>query len=174
MKNVKREINSNELLIKSLDQTIILNMKEFLQKNKISGIIRIQKKDFIFLKTNPYFLTHFNLQFSDHKKGKIYALLMVVKPGSLDKKKEIYPILSLKNTYVAECFEVRNNLQYDELKKEDFKYSFPGIKNSKQLKEVIIERYSRSMPNLSKEKILSLGVGITELRSIKKIKINKL
>ena len=174
MKSIKRQLHSNELLIKSGKQIITLNRDKFLQKNNIFGIIRIQKEDFIFLKKNPQLLTHFNLQFTGHQKGKIYALLLIVKPGFLTEKEEVPPLLSLEEVYVTECLEVRNNLKYEELKKEDFKYSFPKIKNVEQLKEVIVKRYSQSMPNLSQKNIFSLGVAITKLKIIKKTDIKDL
>ncbi len=173
MQNEKRSSGLNKIFIKSEDEIASLNIKKFLEKYNVYSIIRIQKEDFIFLKTKPKILTHFNLQFTNHQKGKKYALLLIIKPGSFDKKKDTPPILSLENIYVAECIETRNNINYDQLNKEDFRYSFPNIKNVEQLKKVIVKRYNQSMKDLSKEKILSLGVGITKLKGIKKIKVNK-
>jgi len=174
MENKNRSLDPDQLLVKSGNQTITLNLKEFLQKNDLSDIIRIQKEDFVFFKTNPKLLTHFNLQFTGHQVGNIYALSLIVKPGFFDGKEEVQPLLSFEDVPIAECIEVRNNLNYDDLKQEDFKHSFPNIKNVEHLKKVIVKRYSQSMPNLSKEKILSLGVAITKLKMIKKVTIKNL
>ena len=174
MKNIKRSFHLDEFFIKSEDQIISLSLKEFLQKNEIDGIIRIRREDFIFFETNPKFLTHFNLQSTSHKKGKIYALPLIVKQGFFDGKKEVSPILSFENNFIAECLEVKNNIRYKDLKQEDFKDSFPSIQNITQLKKVIVKRYSKSIPNLSQQKILSMGIAITKLKIIKKIKYQKL
>ena len=49
------------------------------------------------------------------------------------------------------------------------KFSFSHIKDVESLKKAIIDRYSSSMPNLSKEEILSLGISLTKLKIIGKL-----
>ena len=171
MKNRKRSFHPDELLIKFGKQIKYSNLKEFLQKHEVDGIIRIREEDFVFLETNLEFLTHFNLQSTGHKKGKIYALSLIVKQGFFDGKKEVSPILSFEKYFIAECLEVKNKFKYEDLKQEDFEYCFPNIQNVAQLKKVIVKRYSESMPNLSQQKILSMGIAITKLKIIKKIKL---
>lgn len=75
---------------------------------------------------------------------------------------------------VVECISAKNHIPYEELTKGDFKYSFRNIKNVKDLKSEILKRYSVSLPNLSKDKLLSLGVSLTELKIIFSIKNIKL
>ena len=157
--NIIRE-SSNQTLFETgaIDDAIIY------EKNKISGLIRIEKNDFVYLK-DMNFLTHFNLQYTDHKVGEYYCLVKILKKGKFTSKNEILPLLT-KSGFLAECIEVKNNVLYQNI---DFSFSFPTIKSIEELKKAISKRYSKSMPEI--KNLLSLGVGITKLKIIKPVKL---
>ena len=139
-------------------------------KSQILNVIRLQSEDFDSIKKNTTFLNHFNLQSSGHEVGIAYLLTKILKRGYFKSKEDqVLPELDIKNSYVGVCVEVKNNLSYNDLTKEDFKFSFSHIKDVESLKKAIIDRYSSSMPNLSKEEILSLGISLTKLKIIGKL-----
>ncbi|MFQ5475121.1 MAG: hypothetical protein ACE5DM_04760 [Candidatus Nanoarchaeia archaeon] len=158
----------HNLMMRYLDggRTASVPHKAFFRDNKIESNIRLRKEDFDSLPKDRKYLTHFNLQCANHLVGKVYALPLIVKHGHFREDKELPPVLSFKNCPVAECTEVRQNVPYDDLTEDDFKNSFPTIKNVDQLKKAILKRYIESMPELSEEKILSMGVAITKLKII--------
>ena len=144
--------------------------KKYLKENvgpEISGVIRIHDDEYKNIDREKEFLTHFNLQVSHHKVGNIYILPRILKSGFFTEEKEKLPNLSFKNVIKGECVEVREYLKYEELEKNDFEFSFENIKNSEELEKIIYERYSKSMPNLSKKEILDLGVSLTKLRILR-------
>ena len=166
-KNITRSLEKNKILILEDNKTLTLDRNKFFQKHRIEKVIRISKEDYGFLLLDIKYLTHFNLQHANHKKGKVYALPLIVKRGYLTQQKEVLPILSFKNCLVAECIDVRNNIKYEDLTSGDFEHSFQNIKNVEDLKAAIIRRYKRSMLNLSIEEVLSLGVAITKLKILR-------
>ena len=168
MKEIRRE--REFILVPVLEKGRVVKVKkqDLFKKYDVDCIIKLPRGDFSHLKKVKSFLTHFNLQKTNHSKGYKYALALIIKPGFFDGKKQVLPVLSFENVVVAECLSVRNNVSYDKLIPKDFEYSFEHIRNVPELKKAILRRYSRSMPHLSKEEILSLGVGITKLRILRK------
>jgi len=166
MKKIVRSSQDNEIVVKKGKNILTLNEEEFFNDHQIYGAIRIRKKEFKFIKLENQYLTHFNLQWTTHKKGKIYSLPLIIKPGYFTAKKEVLPVLLFDNCLVARCITARNSLKYEDLKKEDFKYS--SVKNKEELKKNIVERYKKSMPHLSVKEIISLGVGMTKLNLLKR------
>ncbi len=141
-------------------------LEEKIDKVRIDGIIRIKNEEYISINRDEKYLTHFNLQVSHHKVGFIYALPRIIKSGYFTQKEERLPDLSFDNIVIAECVQVKEYLKYEELNESHFKYSFKTIKNTKELQKVILSRYCKSMPELTKKEILSLGVSMTKLKII--------
>ena len=164
MEELIRKKQKNKIKIIKNNEIFNLNEDEFFKKNNIRGIIRINKEDYNSLKPYTKYLTHFNLQFCTHKKGEIYALPSIVKKGYFTSKEEVLPLLSFENCLTAECIDVKNNIKYKDLTKKDFEHSFKHIKNIKDLKSEIIKRYSISLPHITPNKLISLGVSITKLK----------
>jgi len=162
--DVIRSIKDGNVVLEENGEIVTYKENEFYPQHKITSIIRLQKEDFVQLNSNQKYLTHFNLQCADHDKGEIYALPLILKHGHFDGKKEILPVLSFKSCLVVECVEIKEHLNYDELTEEDFKYSFNEIKNVDQLKKAILRRYEQSLPNLTEEKLISLGISVTKLK----------
>jgi hypothetical protein len=166
-KTVRRIKDMNNLFVKTGSKVVITPIKDVLREHKVNSIIRFRKEEFNQLKKHSI-ITHFNLQSTNHRKGNKYLLALIIKPGFFDGKKEKPPIISFNKAPVGLCLGARNNIPYDKLRAEDFKHSFESIKNVEQLKKAILKRYSQSMAHLTPEKILSLGVGITRLKILKK------
>lgn len=173
---IKRELNRTEIVVIFDGKEIKVNEREFLKDKNVQGTIRIQKKDYAFINEKKGFITHFNLECSGHKKNENYLLPIIEKRGFFDGKKEVMPVLNFNGVYLCKCIDVKNNVSYENITKEDFKYSFENIKNIFELKAEILFRYKTSMPHLSDEEILSKGVGITYLQILGKynLKTNKL
>lgn len=172
--STKRKVVREVKIFKILTKNREIDYKEFLKENKFNGIIKIQKNDYKLINKNQKFLTHFNLQYSAHQKGKLYLLVKISKPGHYISDEDFsFPILDLNNCYVAKCLEVRNYIDCNTLTKEDFENSFDNIKNKTELKKQILERYSHSLPEFSNKEILDLGVSITKLEIIDKFSLEE-
>ncbi len=171
MKNniIHREKYTGKSLVEMDGKIISISDAELNKKYSIHGVIRLWPKDFALLKNHKY-LTHFNLQISNHKKGKRYALVKILKPGYFDGEKEILPILTFKDAAIAQCISTREHVGYDSIIERDFTHSFRNIQNVTELKKEILRRYKKSMAHVSDKKKLGVGVGITELKILRRIK----
>lgn len=133
----------------------------------IDGIIRIHAKDYLEFPSGPLF-THFNLEFSGHKQGKVYALPKIVTPGFyISPKNKRAPVLNFSNCFIVRCLKTKERVPYADLTKTDFQYSLRHIQNSDQLKKEILWRYTQSLPNISPDEILQRGVSITTVEILK-------
>ena len=113
-------------------------------------------------------LTHFNIQYTDHKSGENYLIARIYKQGYFDGITTKDPILDSNNFIFTKCLSVQNNIRYVDLKKKVFAHSLSNIKNINSLKKAIKRRYKKSLAHLSDNEKISLGIGITELKIIKR------
>ena len=173
MKYIPRQKKITLFLILKDGKIVKVEKNKLFRKLGVHSIIRLPKEDFVHLKGVSTFLTHFNLQKTNHKKGRKYALVLIVKQGFFDGKTQVLPVLRVDNAVIAECLDVREEVSYKELTDKDFKYSFEHIKSVPELKQAILRRYRKSLPHLFKEELFSLGVCITDLKIMKIIKIIK-
>ena len=127
--------------------------------------------DFILIKKNMTRLTHFNIQYTDHIQGRNYLIVKIAKQGYFDGVINREPILDSNNFIFSKCLSVKNNIDYADLKKKVFKHSFSNIKSVNTLKKAIKRRYKKTLVHLSDVKKLSMGVGLTELKIIKRFKM---
>ena len=167
---IQRELSNSKINILINNKETLIPSKSFFKNFPTNKCIRIQKDEFDSIPNIGEEFTHFNLQISNHKEGEIYILPKILKSGFLKKGKEKLPLLEFDNCYIGKCIEVKENIPYNKLKKEDFKTSFKHIQNISQLKKEIIKRYSKSLPELSSEEILKLGVSKTKLIIIDKMR----
>src|SRR3989344_843640 len=139
-----------------------VNEEGFLKRHDIIHIIRLDEREFEEAKTMKT-ITHFNLQTAEHAPDRRYGLVKIVKHGWYDGNKEQPPLLDLDTIIIVKGVDYKEISSYALLQKEDFKDSFSHIKTKDALKESILKRYMRSLPHLTKEEILSLGVAKTTL-----------
>ena len=137
----------NEGKIKKVNSSI------FLKKYKVLGIIKFTKQEFKNIKKGTKCLRHYNIQYCGHKKNNFYMLVKIIEKGSFDGKVFKSPVLDQNIKILAKCTLVKNFVNYDRLKNEDFK-------------NYIIKRYDKSLSHLSIKEKLSIGVSITDLKLI--------
>ena len=161
--------DTSMILMMGKKEITIFEENTFMKNNGFDGVIRIQQKEFENINSKNKFYTHFNLQKSQHKVEEIYLLPKIVTRGYFKSDVDYkLPILDFENCYIGKCVEVKENVNYEKLKKEDFEFAMKHIIDISSLKKAIVERYSYSMPNLSKEEIISKGVSLTKLEIIGK------
>lgn len=166
---IPRESEKSSCLLSLNGHTTEIPWEDVHQRFDIDGAIRIHAKDYAEFPEGKHF-THFNLQVSGHLPGHIYALPKIITPGFfISPDQEQPPLLDFSQCFIARCITVRENVMYTDLTDEDFAHSFRHIRNVDALKKEILWRYTQSLPTLSPEEILSLGVSITELEIIKKL-----
>lgn len=142
-----------------------ISSDEFNATNNIDGVIRIIKDEYTSIDPSLPFYTHFNLEFCGHRIGSTYALPRIIAQGHFrSHDDEVTPTLNFDNCYIATCTSVREHVPYRTLREKDFLYSMKHIKDPESLKKAILKRYQVSMPELSREQILKMGVAITTLR----------
>ncbi len=163
MRKILRGTKKDVLVIKRGAKFVTVSAQYFFRHHFIDSIIRLRRQEYCTISKKWDYITHFNLQPSNHHVGKIYALPLIVTPGYYTLDKEVLPVLSFDDCVVARCVAVKN-LSYDNIKKNDFKYSFPTIQNVSQLQKAILQRYGESMPHLSHTQILSIGVAMTTIK----------
>ncbi len=73
-----RSSNVNQIIIKEKGQILTLNMTNFFKEHHLDRAIRITKFDYRYLHPDLKYLTHFNLQYTNHKKGHVYALPLIL------------------------------------------------------------------------------------------------
>jgi hypothetical protein len=168
--NIKRETGANVLRFKKKGIIIDINEDKFLRQHKLDNLIRLNKTEFSNFREKNKYLTHFNLQYCFHNKGDKLALFLIEQHGYYDGYNEVAPVLSLKNSLIAKCLDVKNNISYEELTEDDFIYTYDNINNIDSLKQFIIEKYQISMLKFTVPEILSLGVSVTNLKIIGKMK----
>ena len=144
------------------------NISLFKKKHKIHKIIRLLSTDFNLIKKKMKRLTHFSIQDTAHIAGKKYLIVKIVERGYFNGEFYSPPIFDRKKFILARCFYVKSNIRYKDLKKNVFENSLNNIKNIKNLKKAIKRRYKKSLAHLSDREKISLGVGITKLKIIKR------
>lgn len=164
MSLITRNNNQDILIIQSDKGVVTVSKKSFLATIFVDTLIRLPLEEHNSINNNTKYLTHFNLDNVNHKVREIVALPSIVTPGYYTSSTEVLPVLSFENCYVGICIEVRNNVSYQDLHQDDFKFSFPHIKNKKDLQQAILARYRQSMPELTNTQILALGVAITHIK----------
>lgn len=166
VEEIRRIRNVNIVRVQNGTEVTDVSTGEMLRWYNIDNIIRFREKEFAHIQKHREYLTHFNLQVCHHFAGRRYGLVLITKPGYLDGENEILPVISLRFMFIGECVEARNNIAYEDIGDDDFTFSFDHIKSVDSLKRAIIEKYRESMPSLSPDVILSLGVSITKLKIV--------
>ena len=161
-------IQSGKLYFRKGKNIISENENVFHKKYNIHFVIKLLHPDFRLIKKNMIRLTHFNIQYTDHKSGENYLIARIYKQGYFDGITTKDPILDSNNFIFTKCLSVQNNIRYVDLKKKVFAHSLSNIKNINSLKKAIKRRYKKSLAHLSDNEKISLGIGITELKIIKR------
>ena len=170
---IKRNNKQIKYLIQKREEVIEIDKRQFDSRNGIEDVIRIHEKDYPFIPTDTPHYAHFNLQISNHKVGKIYALPKIIVPGHFSKNgEEVHPILSFEECYIGECIYVKQEVLYEDLTSQDLICSLTNIKTIDNLKREVLFRYSISMPDLTEEEIITLGIAITNIKIRSKLSLN--
>ena len=168
-KNINRSpIKSKKIYFKNGKNIICENINSFKKKYNVDRIIRLLNQDFKLIKKNMNKFMHFSIQNTAHAAGQNCLIIKIYKKGYFNGRVYKQPIFYNNNFILAKCLSAKNNIDYMNLKKKDFRYSLCNIKNIYSLKKAIIRRYKKSLSHLSNSKKLSLGIATTELKIIKR------
>ena len=159
------EYGDNTYVVIESGQTSVISTGLLDAKLGIGGSIRIRKEEYDNIETYLPYYTHFNLEYAGNSIGARYALPRIMVQGYYrSDEDELPPLLSFEDILYGTCVRKKERVQYRDLTATDFAYSMRSIKTVDDLTRVIISRYKHSMPSLTKEEILSLGVSVTTLR----------
>lgn len=162
-------INSKEMSVSKEEFLDLLSKKSNLD---VYSMIRIHNEEFKFVPSaeNSIF-THFNYHTSNHKEGKIYAIVNIIKAGKYTKKLEVPPLLDVSQVHLFECISCQESVPYNALQLENFTHSMNHIKTPKELYEIIKKRYMNVISDIREEELYERGVSITTLKYIKSINL---
>ena len=154
---------------------------DFFKRYHVEGMNRIPLEEFNGLKQvqllqsgtleipsaiNTQF-TRFSLEKNNATIGQNYLVLSIIKKGQDSSNKGYHsPILSLENALIFKAHRVINHLRYEQVKtliaqqQLSFEDTVPPINSLETLQTKLLQRYQYSRPNLSKQQIINLGVGI--------------
>ncbi|MBT89924.1 MAG: hypothetical protein CMN79_05480 [Spirochaetales bacterium] len=171
-KKINNKLKRHPKIVKNIyflrDKKIISrNYSRFKKKYNIHSLIAFHPFDFKQIKKNMKKLTHFNIQYTDHRSGKNYILVKIKKAGYFNNNIFKPSIYCMRKFFLTKCISVTNNINCKNLRPKNFKNSITNIKNVYTLKKAIIRRYKKSLAHLSDLEKLSMGVAITELKIIK-------
>jgi hypothetical protein len=138
---------------------------------KIDSVIKMFPDEFRQVPSPPSHLIHFNLEYSGHKPNHQYLITCIETGGSYDGVNYLGPIMRAGVAYLSRCITVTNNVQYTDIDQCLFVHSLSDIQSVWSLKKNILHRYKRSLPNISDDVKLSLGVSITELELFEEVGI---
>lgn len=157
---IKRGSSYDEFIVLEDGKKFTVSVEQLRRTTGLHDVIRILDTDYNEIDETQKYLAHFNLEDTDSIPGNTYILAKIVEPGFFDhiSGKERPPTLSLKDVIIAKCLKAETNVPYEKLTPEYFNFSMKHIYDVPTLKDAIIRRYSASMPRLSKEEILGLGV----------------
>lgn len=153
------------ILVKEGGEVLSCDRHELYARLHIAGIIRIQSQDYEQIFPEGMY-AHFNVARTRHVVGCRYALPRILTSGFFDEKtgEDRPPVLSFKNIYFGTCVDIAHEISYKQVTPEMFQYSMAHIKSIEQLKEAMVDRYSKSRTTLTVEDILALCVSWTLLK----------
>ena len=145
--------------------TVTVRCNLYHAKIGVDNAIRIRKEEYDDIDIYLQYFTHFNLEYGGMKIGQKYALPKILVQGYYKSDEdELPPLLSFEDFLIGTCVRVKENVAYDELTAVDFEYSMRSIRSPKDLQNAILRRYRVSMPLLSDQEIIKMGVSVTTLR----------
>ena len=113
------------------------NWKILNKKYNIHAVIKLSSSDYRLIKERAKRLTHFNIQYADHRPGRNYIIVKMDKLGFFDGKLYKPAIINSKNFILARCISIKNYIKYNKLDRRIFKNSLSNIKNVGDLKRVM-------------------------------------
>ena len=145
-----------------------LSLEQIKSIYSVANIIKIRAQEFSDLDGLPHRFTHFNFEYTDHKRNEIYLVVKIRRGGYFDGEREQMPLIELDGAYRMRCINVINGLRYSEIPDDLFKFSLPHVQSVTELRETILSRYKVSLSHLTDKEKIRRGVGVTELCMIGK------
>lgn len=108
---------------------------------------------------------HFNLAPAQHVVGRRYALPRIVVPGQ-DGANGFPPVLDFQRAWLCECVHYVERIAISDLDDAVLALAMRHLRSKAEVERVILERYGRSRPDWSEERMLSNGISITFLRKV--------
>lgn len=165
----ERGLGRNEFKLLSRGQEIKLARPVVFSELGVERTIRIPLGDYPENFNPGETIVHFGLPIPIDPPGTKVVLSKILRNGYFksDGKEEL-PLLSFENVWVATVESCIESVPYELLPENCFKNAVGGAKDIESLKELILARYSKSVPEFGREKILSQGVSIRYLKLIRK------
>jgi len=141
-----------------------VNLAEVMMQLGVEWTVRFHQEDFSqanhILNTDEGIFTHFNLGSTNHKIGKRYAFVPILKPGV-----DGPPLVDYTRAITVVCSDVADAFDYAAISENDFKYSLPTIQNTSDLQRAMCERYC-AVRHITKQEVLTTPVTITTFRRL--------
>lgn len=76
--------------------------------------------------------------------------------------------MGFRDVHVARC-EESGPLTYDQLDARHLSYSFPHLRTVRDIQNIMVQRYQASMPDQSREQLLSQGLVYAHFRVLRRV-----
>lgn len=157
----------HSLILKRGSEATILQEDVF-DKFNVAEIVRIPVEDYPKEAKIGDVFSHFNLPIPEVEIGRKVIVSRLLRHGSISEDKEVMPLISLDNVWIAEIVDAMQFADYEDLPAKIFNNSIGNVKNAEGLKKIILERYFHILVGRTKEEVLSMGF------TVRFFKLNKI
>lgn len=160
-----------KFLIQGTEKTLSRSM--VFRKLGAERTVRIPIEDYPETASPGEVVVHFGLPIPVDPPGTKVVLSKILRNGHFKSSgEEALPLLSFEEVWLATVKRCIEFVPYEALPKDCFKNALGGVKDVSSLKDLILARYRKSVPEFSKEQILSQGVPIRYLELTKKVSLS--
>ena len=160
-------IKSKKIYFKKGKNIISENINIFKKKYNVHRVIRLLNPDFKLIKKNMNKFMHFSIQNTAHVAGQNCLIVKIYKKGYFNGRIYKQPIFCNNNFILAKCLSAKNNINYTDLKKKDFRFCIELAVLAKFKKYKLISKPSHERLRLSgKKKVNELKDGFLMLLCI--------
>jgi hypothetical protein len=165
-----RGIDTKRVMTVLGNQHVKLNIKDIHTRFGVNDVIRIPDQDYPENMSPGDNVVHFNLPINYDRSGLVTVLPKIIKPGHFrPPDDEILPTLSLNDVWKAKVTKFIPIVGYEDLKPGWFKNPIGMATDPESLKDLILNRYQRSLPCSDCQEIISQGLSVTFLKLIAKV-----
>lgn len=145
--------------------------EDILSKLDVDTVVRVPECDYPHGSHIGDFIFHFGLPVYDMQVGQKVVMPAISENGTFTAESERPPLLSFDNVWIALITQMVEKASYDEVPSECFGNSIGGVLGVDELRQLILQRYSKVLSDQTKDQILSQGISIRCLQLIEKSKL---
>jgi len=158
--------NNNMLILQDGKETLV--DKDIIHKKyNVFGIIRLTLEEYKFAFEVPEW-AHWNLFPANHSTNQKFLIAKILRHGSLLNGIEKLPLLDITDEFIVECLECAGPLTPLDIDAKHLTCTYPWVSSKSTLKNALLKKYSKSIPDMSSEKFNRMPFAMTKLKKVDK------